>query len=157
MTHWRRIETLLLCMAIGGVGCAQPSRTDAAADAEAIKAAFSEWVKVSEAGDADAYSQYITDDALFLGPNQQPVAGKAAIRPWVAGFFADYQFSLPQWTEDEVIVAGDIAIHRYSGVATLTPKKGGEVIVADRKYMDVLRREADGQWRVARHMFNLNR
>jgi ketosteroid isomerase-like protein len=59
--------------------------------------------------------------------------------------------------EEEVIVAGDIAIHRYSGIATLTPKMGGEPVIADRKFMDVLRRESDGQWRVARHMFNLNR
>jgi uncharacterized protein (TIGR02246 family) len=142
------------------IGCApkQDARDiDATADVEAIRSAFAEWVGVSEAGDADAYATFITDDAVFLGPDQPPIAGKATIRPWVAGFFADWQFSFPQWTTDEVIVAGDIAIHRYSGVATLTPKRGGSPVVADRKYMDVLRKETDGRWRVARHMFNLNR
>jgi uncharacterized protein (TIGR02246 family) len=148
---------VLLLYSLSFVGCEPQPGGDSAADEAAIKSAFAEWVRVSEAGDATAYSTYITDDALFLGPDQPPVVGKAAIQPWVAGFFADWQFSFPQWTEDEVIVAGDVAIHRYSGVATLTPRNGGAPVIADRKYMDVLRKEADGQWRVARHMFNLNR
>lgn len=149
-----RLTCFLLCSVVA-IGCGRESPPDTSADEQAIKDAFGAWVRVAEAGDADSYSTYITDDALILGPGQ-PVVGKAAIRPWVAGFFADWKFSFPKWTDEEIIVAGDVAIHRYSGVATLTSKKGADTTLADRKYIDILRREADGKWRVARHMFNLN-
>lgn len=138
------------------LGCAPAPASDTAVDVEAIKQAFAGWVAVSEAGDADGYITYITDDALFLVPGQPPIAGKATIRPWIAQFFADWTFSFPEWSTDEIVVAGDIAVHRYSGATTLAPKTGGETVVADRKYMDLLRKETDGRWRVARHMFNLN-
>ena len=141
--------------------CCTPSNrspeSNTAADVEAIRAVLADAVRASEAGDADAYIKYITDDALILAPGQPPIEGKATIHSWITVFFADYEFSLPQWTTNEVIVRGDIAIHRFSGVATLTSKKDGNAFVADRKYMDVLRKEADGQWRIARHMLNLNR
>jgi len=125
-------------------------------DVEAIKTAFAEWVAVAEAGDADAYSNFITDEAVYLGPGGPAVVGKEAIHAFVAEFLDGWNFSFPTWTTDEVIVSGDLAVHRYSGVAILSPKEGGEVVELDRKYMDVLRRQADGRWLVARHMFNMN-
>lgn len=125
-------------------------------DAAAIQAMFADWVRVSEQGDADAYGEHLTDDFVFLGPGAPPVVGKAQVVPWVAGFFAEYDFVFPEWTTDEIIVRGDVGIHRYSGVATLTPKSGGETQTLDRKYMDVLRRGEDGVWRATHHMFNLN-
>ena len=156
----QNFPTLLFSIALLAVSACASDRDRVnleAADVEAIKAAFTGWVKVAEAGDAQGYGRFITDDAIFLGPGSAPIAGKDTLIPWLAGWFAEWQFSFPEWNTEEVIVAGDIAIHRYSGVATLTPKRGGEATVADRKYIDILRREADGQWRVARHMFNLNR
>ena len=126
-------------------------------DVDSIRALLADIVRASEAGDAEAYVKYITDDALILAPGQPPIQDKANIHSWLTLFFTRYEFSLPQWTTNEVLVRGDVAIHRYSGVATLTSRKNGNVFVADRKYMDVLRKEADGQWRVARHMLNLNR
>lgn len=152
--------TRALIIVVLTVGC---SSTDTApianteAEIAAIKAAFASLVKVSEAGDAEGYASYLTDDAIYLGPGQPAIMGKQKIRDFVADFFKNWNFSFPQWTTEEVIVAGEIAIHRYSGVATLTPKSGGEPLIADRKYMDVMRKETDGQWRLARHMLNLNR
>ncbi len=130
-----------------------PTETE---DAEAIRAMFADWVHVAEEGDAQAYSEHLTDDFVFLGPDAPPVVGKANVVPWVAGFFADFDFVFPEWTTDEIIVRGDVAVHRYSGVESLTPKGSGDTMILDRKYMDVLRRGDDGKWRASRHMFNLN-
>jgi ketosteroid isomerase-like protein len=99
---------------------------------------FADWVRVAEEGDAEAYGRHLTDDFIFLGPDAPPVIGKAAVVPWVAGFFADFEFTFPEWTTDEILEAG------------------GEPSILDRKYMDILIRGGDGQWRVSRHMFNLN-
>lgn len=156
-----RVRTAFILVTLLAAHACAPRRPsvgpETTADANAIRAAFAAWVRTAEAGDAAGYGRYITDDFVFLGPGARPRVGKSTVLPWVERWFADWQFTFPQWTTEEVIVVGDLAIHRYSGVATLTPKKGGAPITADRKYIDIVRREADGQWRVARHMFNLNR
>jgi len=126
------------------------------ADSDAVKATFTDWVRAAEAADAQRYGRFITEDFVFLGPGGLPVEGRESVVQWLGTWFADWQFSFPAWTDADVMVGGDLAIHRYSGVATLTPRAGGAPTHADRKYMDVMRREANGQWRVARHMFNLN-
>ena len=125
-------------------------------DVEAVKTVMADWIRVAEKGDAEGYGAHITDDFIYLGPGAPPVAGKATVVPWVAGFFSEWRFAFPEWTTEEVIISGDIAIHRMSGIAVMTPKAGGEVVRLDRKYVDVLRRGPDGQWRAARHMYNQN-
>ena len=125
-------------------------------DSEAIGEMFREWVHASEAGDAEADGEFITDDFIYLGPGAPPVLGKDAFVPWVAGFFADFKFLLPDWATDEIVVSGDMPVHRCSGVAILEPRSGGESTLLDRKYLDILRKGADGRWRVSHHMFNLN-
>ncbi len=50
---------------------------------------------------------------------------------------------------------GDAALHRYTVVTTLHPKGGGAPVAQEQRYLDVLRREADGRWRVSHHVFNL--
>lgn len=125
-------------------------------DIEAIKASFAELVAVAEAGDADGYLRFITDDAIYLGPGAPPVAGKQAIHEFVSAFFAEWVFSFPSWTIDEIVVSGDLAIYRYSAVATFAKKDGSDSFSEDRKYMDVFKKAEDGGWLLSRHMYNLN-
>jgi len=125
-------------------------------DSEAIRSAFEELVAVSEAGDAEAYAQYLTDDAMWLGPGMLGVVGKAAIKEFVSGFFADWVWSFPEWHTEEILVSGDLGVHRYVGISVATPKSGGDVLREDRKYMDVMRKQPDGKWLLSRHIFNLN-
>jgi len=127
-----------------------------AADVEGIKQSFAGFVAASEAGDADAYAAYLTEDALYLGPGAPAIVGREAIREFAVGFFAEWTFSLPEWTTEEITVSGDLAVHRHSGVPVFSPKAGGDSQREDRKYMDVMRRTADGRWLLARHMYNLN-
>ena len=71
------------------LGCVQaspPDQVDDAEEVEAIKTAFAGLVAVSEAGDADAYSTYITEDALYLGPGA-PAHSRQGGHPLVRGGF----------------------------------------------------------------------
>jgi len=56
----------------------------------------------------------------------------------------------------DLIVKDDVAIHRYRGTAVITSRGGGEPRRDSRKYVDVLRRGADGRWKTAIHIFNKN-
>jgi len=78
------------------------------------------------------------------------------VEPFIVEFFQEYEFRFDPWQTDEIVVLGDRAFHRYSGIATISPKAGGEPLVLDRKYIDILRQE-DGVWRISHHIFNTNR
>lgn len=152
----RRIVMLLFVVSasIGaGVALGQPGDRDQ----QAIRSAWEGWLKAAGAGDADAYMTFLTDDAVIvdMAQGQPPVVGKKAIHPWVKDFFAKFAFTWAEKSQD-IVVVGDTAFRRYSGVATFTPKQGGEPNRNDRKYLDVLRRGSDGRWRVSHHIFAAN-
>ena len=51
---------------------------------------------------------------------------------------------------------GDWALLRYTGVAVITPKDGGEPSIRNRKYIEILHKE-DGRWKFSHHIYNLNK
>lgn len=126
-------------------------------DVEAIMDSFTGLVGVAEAGNPDGWFDYIMDDAVYLLPDFSPIVGAEAIRDFVAGFLQDWRFSFPKWTIDEIAVSGNLAVYRYSGIATITSKDGSQSVTEDRKYVDVYRKTENGRWLLASHMYNLNR
>lgn len=132
------------------------AKGEVASDINAIKNTFAGLVAVAEAGNADGWFDYITDDAVYLLPGFSPIFGAEAIRDFVNGFLKDWSFSFPNWTIEKITVSGDLAIYRYSGIATMTSHDGSESISEDRKYIDVYRKGKDDHWLLARHMYNLS-
>ena len=152
---WSRLVSLLVLIILPG--CTEPAPEAAAPrdeDVASIQAVLEGWVAASVEGDAQAYGTFITDDFVYLGPGMESIAGKAEVVEWVSGFFGATSFEF-EWETDEIAIAGDLAVHRYSGIATMRSQDGGEPRLIDRKYIDVLRR-VDGTWLTSRHMFNLN-
>ena len=131
-------------------------KDEVVSDVNAIKNTFTGLVAVAEAGNADGWFDYITDDAVYLLPGFSPIVGAEAIRDFVKDFLKDWSFSFPNWTIEEITVSGDLAIYRYSGIATVTSHDGSESLSEDRKYIDVYRKGEDGRWLLARHMYNIN-
>lgn len=121
-----------------------------------VVAAFEAMLSAAEAGDVEGYLAGITDDAVMMYSGQPSVVGKKAVEPFIVEFFEQYAFKCDPWQSDEIVVLGTWAFHRYSGIATLRPKGGGEPVVLDRKYIDILRLE-DGSWKISHHIFNTNR
>ncbi len=58
-------------------------------------------------------------------------------------------------TQEELILSGDIAISRGNYLLTFTPEDG-EPVVVNGKYLNVLRRQVDGDWKIARSMISSN-
>ena len=95
------------------------------------------------------------EDMVIMPPDEPPVTGHDAIRAWLEGFFAAYKTDL-EYTDSDVSVAGDVAFEAYAFRWTLTPVDGTEPIKQTGKGVYVLRRQADGSWRVARDIWNYN-
>ncbi|MDA2931041.1 DUF4440 domain-containing protein [Acidobacteria bacterium AH-259-O06] len=123
-------------------------------DLEAINGLREEYIATANAGDVDGWLATLTDDAVFMPPNEPAVTGKEAIRSWVVKSFFDpfdIQLSL---SHEEVEVAGDWAFVQGPFSYSLTPKAGGEVIEESGKFIDILKRQSDGSFKYARAIWN---
>ncbi len=99
--------------------------------------------------DLDTLLDILTEDAVFMAPNDKPYVGKEAIRPWLEGYLAAYKTHWDK-TVEEFVVVGEWAFERYSYKSTDTPLDGGAAIQDTGWGFLVYHHDGDGMWRVAR-------
>jgi ketosteroid isomerase-like protein len=102
---------------------------------------------------SEAFSAYLTEDALQLPNRSGPVSGRDSI---VAAMRAGPSFEL-DWDPQhaEVSASNDLGWTWGVYVATFADSSGNE-ITSTGKYLNVWRRVADGSWRVVVDMGNSN-
>ena len=147
------IAALLLTACGGG----SPSGAiDAEADKAAIRAALVGVSAAHNAGDAETWASYGTEDIVLMVDGGPSVTGRAAILEWITAFYAANRVSDMTSEAVEIEVAGDWAYSRDHFSATLTPRAGGEPMRMDGKEIAIWRRQPDGGWKAARVIFNSN-
>jgi len=113
------------------------------------------WIAGVRAKDVDRLMGYLTDDVVMMHPNRRAVIGKEANRADLVAAFG--KFSVEQTAEsDEIVVAGEWAFDRSRATTTLTPVGGGAPVTVPSKTITILRRGADGAWKIARVIGNLD-
>ncbi len=115
-------------------------------DERNIRELVQTWFSASQRGDIDTVLDLMTDDVVFMVPGQEPF-GKAAFAQASAGMNAVQM----QGSYDirELQVMGDWAYLRNFIELTVTPP-GGQAVHRAGYTLTVLRREADGRWRLCR-------
>ena len=110
-------------------------------------------IDADNAGDIAAVSRLYLDDAVWLPPTGPVVAGKVAILPRYRDTFARFTINL-DFESAETQVFGDWAFDRGLTRGQLTSRENGATSVINDKYLMILRKGADGKWRIARLMWN---
>lgn len=105
-------------------------------------------------GNAEAVAALYADDGVVLYPHQPRVSGRAAILGYFKGFFAQFRPETFVLSSEEVEVAGQWAFDRGTYRLAITPRQEGAPVADNGKYLVILRRSADGSWKVARDMDN---
>jgi ketosteroid isomerase-like protein len=97
-----------------------------------------------------------SDDIVDMSEGEPTVQGaqvrldtEARLRDTFAKFTASLTVQV-----DEIEVMGDRAFDRGVLRVELQPKGAGEAVIVERRFLEIWRREADGEWRVARAMDN---
>ena len=115
-------------------------------DERAIRDLVATWMAASKAGDHDTVLGLMTDDVVFMVPGREPF-GKEAFAAASKGM----QGMRIEGTADivELKVLGDWAWLRCRLRMTSTPP-GGSPTTRSGYTLTILRKEADGRWRLAR-------
>jgi len=138
----------------GGSEAAAASLSDE--DKASIRALDEEWARAAQAGDGEAIAALYTADAVLLPPGEPMVKGEAAKKYWVD--FAK-QFSGPTELNTMTVEgSGNVASAIGTYKMTLTPKKAGAkpLPTDEGKYIEVLKRQEDGSWKIAYDIWNPN-
>ena len=137
-------------------GCVQNNKdADVEADTAAINKLYNRATLACSTGDAELYLSVFTEDAVVMAPGSPAVIGKEELRPIIEGLFGLFDLELP-YTMDEVGVTGDKAFARSSFQYSMTPKEGGETTTSAGKELDILKRQADGSWKIYIQCWNYN-
>ena len=144
------LATALLVLA----ACTPASEPDTGeADAQALRDRTTRVLALFNAADAVGISAIYMDDAVRMPPNGPNNEGREAIQRAVEEYFA--QFTATQTaTVDEVQVFGDVALSWGTWRIQETPKAGGDEVERAGKWLVISKRQPDGQWQTARHIFN---
>lgn len=116
-------------------------------DERAIRALVDTWLEATEAGDTQTVLDLMTDDVVFLVPNEEPFGKEAfeASSEEMKGVQIEGSSDI-----QEVQVMGDWAFLRNFLEVTMTPPDDGESVQRSGHTLTIFRKESDGQWRLAR-------
>ncbi|MGQ0701533.1 MAG: YybH family protein [Gemmatimonadales bacterium] len=99
---------------------------------------------------ATAASMYV-DDAVFMPANGETVTGRNDIQTWMAAY---PPFSNFVANSVEIDGVGDLAYNRGTFELDVTPPGATAPMHDKGKFLEVLRRQPDGSWKVIRDIFN---
>ena len=116
-------------------------------DIAAINALYNRSALAVKTGDAERYLSIFVEDAVVMAPEGPAIIGREELRPLIEGLFSAFDLELP-YTVEEVGVPGEWAFARSRFQYSMTPKEGGETTTSAGSQLDILKRQADGSWKV---------
>jgi uncharacterized protein (TIGR02246 family) len=123
-------------------------------DEEAIRDVIATWQEASKAGNLPKLLELMTDDVVFLTPEQPPMKKEV--------FAKSFETVIEKMEIDsrgdiqEIVVTGDYAYSWSHLSVAVTPKNGGNSIRRSGHTLTFFRKE-QGEWRLARDANMLTR
>ena len=147
------LVSIILLAAVGPLA-AQGAPAAAQRDTIAIRELYRRYSQAFAAEDVATLVQCFAEDGMLMAPREPTVAGRDQLRQrWEKAAATEVTLEL-RFTLDEIVIAGEWAYARgtftWRGII-----KAGEPEAENRgRYLDILRRERDGSWVIARRMRN---
>jgi ketosteroid isomerase-like protein len=135
------------------VGCATTSKSSQAADEAAITAFNARYLGAINAGDIATLSSLTTEGHMMIAPGRPPIVGKKANDEANGRAFQSFNI-VETWNPLETVISGDLAYQRGTYTVNATPKAGGNTSHSTGNFLRIYRKQANGEWRMVRDMFN---
>ena len=134
-------------------------KTDTQTDVRQIDDILRRIEAAENAGDATAMIDLLAEDAVIMAPDQPVQEGKAACAAFltdvIASLFEQFDRRIA-YVSAEVRVIGEYAFDRGSFAFSIAPRSGGDTSRETGKYLFLYSRAADGSWKIARAIVNLD-
>ena len=139
------VISLLLCVILA-TGCAAPDRVDVKKETEKLLQTDRDFAAASVShGAADAFNMYLHDNATMFSDGRFPIVGREAAYNLMK---AGDRGSVLKWTPRAAEVAGSGDMGWTWGEYVLILKEGGEEKKSYGKYVNVWKKNSDGDWKV---------
>ena len=134
------------------------------ADKDAITQLYSRWKTAVESGDRADYVNVLDEQVTMIAPGAADIVGRDAYAKFLIPVFQHAQYRVESLGEIQIDLLGDFALARYDYIVHVSMAEGvGKItdnqaalnqLVNKAKYLDVLKRQDTGEWKVYRHMWN---
>lgn len=104
------------------------------------------------ASDVSKVLPLYTDDGIFMPSNAPSAIGQEQVKASYEFVFKSIQLSI-EFYIDEVVVNGDYAFARTTSRGTTLIHASGQTVAEENRELFVLQK-VNGQWKIARYMFN---
>jgi ketosteroid isomerase-like protein len=108
-----------------------------------------------ESGDAEKYLSLLSADAVFLPQNDSIKTGKE-LQVWMRHFLQRTIIHYLDFRHLDMAVRDDVAYHAYTCRWVALPKIGGPLTETSFKGVQILRRQGNGEWKIAVSIWNAN-
>ena len=123
---------------------------------KAIRTITKHIVEAMNRGDVEAFFDVISEDAVFFPPNEPAKRGEA-LRQFMTEFLDQYTVHFDRYVDEEIEVAGEVAVNHYSYRWTVAEKTGGEPQTAEGHGIRILKQQADATWKITHEMWSVYR
>ena len=146
----RKLSSAALMLAVCLGACQSYPEGLSEADVSAIQAASDKWVATYNENDWEALGELFTVDATMMPPNSPAVVGRDAIAAWEAEYETGFQIA---FDVQEIEGEGDIAYIRGRSCVFIPLETGGYGVDVG-KYLEIRKRDENGEWLIVTDIFN---
>jgi uncharacterized protein (TIGR02246 family) len=125
---------------------------DVASSEAAVEQIRNSWVEAALAGDAAAVASLYAEDARMVGVDGEVADGRQAIQDALAEGFQG--LASLEVNSAETVTGNDVISDMGSFTQTFRAPDGQEQTVSG-QYLVVLRRQADGSWKLVQHLVSI--
>jgi uncharacterized protein (TIGR02246 family) len=118
-------------------------------DEQAIRDLIAAWHRATAAGDVARVLTFMSEDVVFLVVGHPPMRGRQTFEAGLRSVLATHRIESAGDVQ-EVEVSGDLAFSWTHLSVTMTPLDGGAPMRRMGHALTILRKGADGVWRVVR-------
>ena len=123
-------------------------------DKAAITAVMAKYNDALNASSVEQSLALYADDSVFMPPFSASAVGKAAVREAYAKVFEAITLHVKFTIAEIVLMSPTWAFVRTNSAGTNTDHATGKVSAEGNQELFVFRKNADGQWRIARYSFS---
>jgi uncharacterized protein (TIGR02246 family) len=157
MLNARALRCVIAAILINSIfsSCDRSFPTSSENDKEMITAISAQRAKAFREGNAAGIAVHFADSCVLMAPGKPVSKGTMAVKEYYQSIFNEYLADLESRYE-EVEVSGNLAYGRGEAKVTLIPRNGGDTLISTAKYLNILKKQADGVWKTTHDIWNGN-